>query len=185
MGSAAAPPPDRPKYALPERERRWLVAPSNAAALVAGPPTRIRDHYLEPGRLRLRCAVSSTGATVHKLGKKYGDRPAGDESITNLYLTAAEFDLLAALPGWIVDKQRYRVGPGALDRYGDGDDAAWIFELDFEDAAAAAACPHPAFADREVTGDPLWTGAALARRFGRRQPAAPAADGLSGAGRLV
>lgn len=164
-------PGDRPKYALPERERRWLVAPPTAVSLAEGPATTIRDHYLEPGRLRLRRTLSADGRSTFKLGKKYGDRPAGDESITNLYLSRAEFELFGALPGWVVDKQRYRVRQGCLDRYGDGADETWIFELDFDDAAAATACPHPAFVEREITGDPVWAGIALARRFGREHPA--------------
>ncbi len=63
------------------------------------------------------------GRTVFKLCRKYGDGTSGAESITNLYLSAAEHALLATLPGWSVSERRYRRPEGGLDHYHRGADA--------------------------------------------------------------
>ncbi|MEQ8858367.1 MAG: hypothetical protein RIC56_06950 [Pseudomonadales bacterium] len=162
----------RPKYSLPERERRWLVDATAAAPLLSGTPQCILDRYLDDTRLRLRRITAADGGEVYKLCKKYGDLPPGAESITNLYLDTGEFARLAALPGWQVDKQRFRVHEGSLDVYRSEDDSLRVFEHDFIDAASAAAYRPPAFTEREITADPDFTGAALARRFGRHYPQA-------------
>lgn len=157
---------DRPKYALPEFERRWLVGAGDARTLMTATPSRIRDRYLDGTRLRLRRVIDSNGQPICKLGKKYGDGAPGAESITNLYLTAAEFDVFDTLAGWVVEKLRYRVQHGSLDRYRSDADELLVFEREFADPGAAADYRPPPFAGREITADPTCSGAALAQRFG-------------------
>lgn len=169
---------NRPKYSRTEFERRWLVS-GDAASLLEGPAVRVVDRYLDGGRLRLRRMESGDGV-VHKLCKKYGDAPAGSESITNLYLAPAEYAALARLPGTSVEKRRHRVAGGSLDVYLGSAERVCIWEREFADADAAAHCLAPAFCGREVTGRADYAGAALARRFGRasappEHPAAPIA----------
>jgi CYTH domain-containing protein len=150
------------KYARPEIERRWLVT-SDVDALIAGAPcVEIEDRYITATRLRLRCVRSPAGATQYKLCKKYPKAP-GDafESITNIYLTADEFERLARLPAAVARKRRHRLAAGSLDVYSHPRRIA-IFEMEFASAAEAAAFVAPAFAGREITGDESLSGAALA-----------------------
>ena len=156
----------RPKYALAELERRWLVIERRLAGLELGAAHVIRDRYLDGARLRLRRMGSPAGGVVHKLCKKYGDASPGAESVTNLYLSASEYALLETLPGWVVEKLRYRCLGGSLDHYQRDGDALWVFEREFADPGSADAFPDPLFAGREITADADFTGAALARRFG-------------------
>lgn len=167
-----------PKYSRIEFERRWLVENRRAGTLAAAPASRILDRYLDGTRLRLRRLEAVDGTITLKLCKKYGDAPAGRESITNLYLSPAEYGLLARLPGWQVAKRRHRLaafagiedcGSGSLDHYQGAGDALWLFEREFADAAAAEACRAPPFCEREITGEADYSGAALARRFGAHE----------------
>ncbi len=161
--------PERPKYARAEIERRWLASAGLVAPLLTAAPLRILDLYLEGTRLRLRRVTAADGGRVYKLCKKYGDRPPGSESITNLYLSRGEFEQLQALGGWEVEKQRYRLHHGSLDVYQRDTDRLLLFEREFAAADLAADCEPPAFAGREITADPDFSGAALARRFGQRR----------------
>jgi CYTH domain-containing protein len=149
-----------PKYALEEIERRWLVDLVTVGPLAQLACREIDDRYLAGTRLRLR-RVEADGQAVHKLCKKYGKRPDGSEPITNLYLTPAEYDALARLPGHAVRKHRYALAGGALDVYVAPAGLA-IFEKEFGSVAEAQAYLPPAFAGVEVTHDPRYTGAALA-----------------------
>lgn len=157
----------RPKYARPEIERRWLVDPDRVQAASRGEVVHIRDRYLRGTRLRLRRIRRTGGEVEYKLCKKYGDSDANAESIVNVYLSADEHAMLDALPGWVVDKERGRCGGGSLDRYAAGSETLLVYEREFDDLERAAGWPGPDFAIREITGDPAFSGLALARRFGR------------------
>lgn len=117
--------------------------------------------------LRLRCIRRTGGEVEYKLCKKYGDSDASAESIVNVYLSADEHAMLDALPGWVVDKERHRCGGGSLDRYAAGSGTLLVYEREFDDLERAAVWASPDFATREITGDPAFSGLALARRFGR------------------
>jgi hypothetical protein len=123
----------------------------------------IDDLYIEGTRLRLRSIVDSRGERHFKLGKKYGKRSAHAEPITTLYLEEPEYLQLASLAGNRVSKRRFAIAGGSLDLYLPMDAVA-IFEREFPSATAAAAYDPPAFVTREVSGDPAFSGAALARR---------------------
>ncbi len=103
-----------------------------------------------------------TGAdgAVHKLCKKYGG--PGFEPITNLYLDIDEYARLSGLPGARTMKQRYSLAVGSLDIYQRPSPGLAIFEIEFPNETAAADFVPPAFVGREITGDPLYAGAALA-----------------------
>jgi hypothetical protein len=147
-----------PKYSLPEVERRWLVDVALLGPLDGMPYREIEDRYLEGTRLRLRKAVDLQGQIVLKLGKKYGPRDSV-EPITNIYLTAAEHSMLSALPGRTLRKRRYSLLGGAIDVYGE---QRAIFEMEFMSLPEAQRYVPPAFAVREVTHDPAFSGANLA-----------------------
>ena len=153
-----------PKYALLELERRWLVESFPLLSLEAYPYRRITDLYIQGTRLRLR---KDEGEVVtYKLCKKYGRTAELAEPITNLYLTEAEYLVLAALPADELVKRRYAVYGGALDVY-ETLPSVVVFEMEFATEKEARAYQPPAFAGPEVTGDPTRTGAALAA--GRRE----------------
>jgi CYTH domain-containing protein len=161
----------RPKYALAEVERRWLVDQAQVTGMALGAATRISDCYLDDSRLRLRRVEPDDGDVTFKLCKKYGDFAPGAESITNLYLSATEYALLATLPGWVVEKLRYRWMGGSLDHYqrltsSKRSDDLWVFERELIDLESAGSFVPPGFVTREITADANFTGATLARRFG-------------------
>ena len=101
------------KYARVERERRFLLSgPPPALAVTAS--RQITDRYLPGTGLRLRrVECLDGGACEFKLTQKV---PAGRPGyvqglITNTYLSAAEYDLLASLPGEVLSKTRLSVPP--------------------------------------------------------------------------
>lgn len=153
----------QPKYSINEIERRWLVRESALESLPDVPPTRITDKYLHGSRLRLRKVESENSAAIFKLCKKYGNRQGPTQSITNLYLDAAEYDQLSLLPGATIVKLRYRVEDGSMDVFESHTTIPTIFEKDFADEARAAAYCPPHFVDKEITGLENYSGAYLAR----------------------
>ena len=149
-----------PKYSLPEIERRWLVDRDAVSSLEGLPSRRIDDRYLHGTRLRLRKMTAADGAIDYKLCKKYGKSSHLTEPITNLYLTASEHDALATLPAASLFKTRYTIAGGSLDLF---DDGLAIFEKEFASEVEASAYTPPPFVLHEITGDPAYSGAALAR----------------------
>ena len=152
-----------PKYALSEIERRWFVPAELAQPLLQESPVKITDTYLRDSRLRLRRVDAADGSSIFKFCRKYGDRQGPSESITNLYLDEAEYDLLAGLPGVRVCKHRHRLAAGAIDVYGDR--ALHIFEIEFDALEVAMHYTPPDFVSREITGDEAYSGLALASQY--------------------
>lgn len=162
-----------PKYARLEIERRWLVMPESIGSLDGVAYTAIEDLYLPDTGLRLRAMRVPSGATVFKLCKKYGKSSALSEAMTNLYLSEAEHALLrSSFTDVSVSKRRYAVDGGAIDVYA-GNDEWYVFEKEFDSEVEALDYVPPRFATVEITGDPLYSGAALASRFDHRVPTAP------------
>jgi CYTH domain-containing protein len=151
-----------PKYAALEIERRWLVDLEAVGNLSNVPYRDIEDRYLADSRLRLRRLAHPDGAVVYKLGKKYGRRAAGSEPVTTIYLTRLEHEWLSVLPGAVTLKRRYRVAGGALDIHRRPREGLAIFEMEFDGEQAARDYVPPPFVTREITGEPAFTGAALA-----------------------
>ena len=94
------------KYALVERERRFLLAaapePSQAKEV-----RRITDRYLTGTRIRLRRVDrSAPDPSEFKLTQKVSaDRPGPVQgTITNTYLSEAEYDVFAVLPAAVLTK---------------------------------------------------------------------------------
>jgi len=161
-------PQKEPKYSLPEIERRWLVRDDVAAELLAAhvdtAPDVIEDRYVTGTRLRLRRVRHADGGETLKLCLKYGRASALREPITNLYLTAHEYAVLAVIDGASVRKRRFRVAGGSLDVFDEPAGTPTYFEREFATVEAAMAYEPPAFAAEEVTGEPEHTGANIARR---------------------
>jgi CYTH domain-containing protein len=157
------------KYAVVERERRWLL-PGRPPGLV-GEVLAIGDRYLVGTRLRLREVTHEDGAVVRKLGHKVrlGDT-AAEIACTSLYLDDAEWDALAGLPAHRLAKRRtcvsYEGVVVAVDEY-DGHLAGLVIaEIDTRDGPEVE-LPADWDVVVEVTRDERYTGAALAEALGR------------------
>lgn len=165
MGTWPEEPIREGKYARIERERRFLLTgPPLASAIIAS--RQITDRYLPGTRLRLRRVDHlESGACEFKLTQKV---PAGRPGyvqglITNTYLSAAEYDLLASLPAEVLSKRRLSVPPLSIDVY----DPPWhglvIADAEFSTDEAAQSFPKPVEAVAELTDDARFTGGSLAR----------------------
>lgn len=149
------------KYAVVERERRFLVSKLPDAAHER---RHIVDRYVTGTRLRLREVVTEDGAVTRKLGHKVrlGEGPH-EIACTSLYLDDGEWDVLSQLPAKTLRKVRHLVTQGgvtvAIDEL---DDGTLLAEIDDQDGPPV---PVPSWLDvvRDVTDDEQWTGAQLAR----------------------
>lgn len=155
------------KYAVVERERRFLVAevPEGVTAV-----RDIVDHYLDGTRLRLREVTEADGTVTRKLTHKVRlDGTAAEVACTNAYLDADEWAVMTTLPARTLRKQRsiverdgWRV---AVDRHEDG---TLVAEIDDGEpgGTAHATTGLPPWLDvlADVTLDEGWTGAGVARR---------------------
>ena len=153
------------KYAAVERERRWLCAGLPDLPVVRA--EAIEDLYFEGSRLRLRRATPvGGGAAILRLSKK-ADLAPERRLITTLYLTEAEYALFEDLPGRVLRKTRHYYAAGdvtlSVARFEGARAGLFLAEAEFADDAAMASFQHPAFALREVTDDPRYTGGELVR----------------------
>ena len=82
-----------------EQERRFLVDPAALPPLAPDGGYLIEDLYVQQTRLRLRKMTSlESGEPVYKFCKKYPRQDPLSGPIVNIYLSAAEYELLAGLP---------------------------------------------------------------------------------------
>ncbi|WP_372728295.1 hypothetical protein [Nocardioides sp.] len=150
------------KYAVVERERRFLIAGLPEGGLVE--TREIVDRYLTGTRMRLREVRAEDGRVVRKLGHKVrlSEGPA-EVACTNFYLDEDEWAVLSALPAtelrktrWVVRRDGWVV---AIDEHADG---TLVAEIDDGDRVSRAV---PEWLDvvMDVSGDERWTGVALAR----------------------
>ena len=166
-------PSGRTKYAVVERERRWLVDPAVAADVLGRSDysrrLRIADRYVRGTRLRLRTVTAHDGAVVTKLGHKVVVDPEPPSRIehTSLYLDAAEAELLATLPADALTKDRHRFDHGgrtlALDVFTGRHAGLVLVEVDLGAGDGTAVAPPPFPVVAEVTADHAFTGGALAQ----------------------
>ena len=152
---------DAPKYAVVERERRFVVAsiPEGVTRTL-----RIEDHYIENSRLRLRRVTAADGSHVYKLGHKVRlGQDASAIACTSMYLDDQEWDLLLTLPHRTLRKTRHIIDRDGLVVAVDAlDDGTLVAEVDDADSAPG---PGPTWLDvlQDVTRDEAWTGANRAR----------------------
>lgn len=112
--------------------------------------------------MRLR-KISSEHGTEFKLCKKYGKQDPLTEPICNLYLSLAEYKLIARLPGQISRKRRYSLIQGSIDLYLEPQLDIAIFEIEFETLDAAQNFVPPSFVLKEITNDRSYTGWQLSK----------------------
>ncbi len=143
------------KYARLESERRFLL--TALPDLPVRRVLRITDRYVHGTRLRVRLVEEDGQEPVRKLGQKVRlseDAPSVNAH-TTLYLDAAEFALLVALPAAVLIKTRYFLGDG------------WVVDVHASGLVLAETegTGEPPFSHvREVTDELAYTGGALAFR---------------------
>jgi CYTH domain-containing protein len=161
------------KYARFELERRYLLdhVPDGVDRTTA---RLITDRYIVGTRLRLRrIEPLDGGESTYKFGQKEAPSPPdfSRTTITNIYLTANEYHVLAEVAANELRKCRYTlVHDGhqySIDAF-EGDLAGLVLaEVSFEAERELDAHPTPSFATRDVSQDVRFTGAelAMARSF--------------------
>lgn len=158
----SAPPGKDLKYALVERERRFLLAgpPDQPATRVVA----ITDHYLTGTRIRLRRATETTDRgrhVVYKLTQKIPGLDGRPGLITTMYLSDEEYRTLAVVPAAVLHKARHSVPPFGIDVFEGALSGLHVAEAEFSsDEEMAAFSPGP-FVMAEVTGDHRFTGGHL------------------------
>jgi CYTH domain-containing protein len=153
------------KYSRVERERRFLLGlPPPPSAVTAS--RRITDRYLPGTRLRLRRVDHLSGeACEFKFTQKV---PAGRPGyvqglITNTYLSATEYDLLATLPAEVLSKTRLSVPPLSIDVFDPPLHGLVMADAEFPTDEAVRSFVPPPEAIAEVTDDIRFTGGNLVR----------------------
>lgn len=154
------------KYAVVERERRWLCESFPTECIVRS--SSIVDIYISDTQLRLREVRDlSTGSMQFKLTRKADITPS-KRIITTIYLSRHEHSLLCDLPSDQIEKTRHTVigldGIAiTLDQFSGGLSGLLLAEVEFASDREMVAYEAPTFTRREVTGDLLFTGGMLAR----------------------
>jgi CYTH domain-containing protein len=152
------------KYAWVERERRWLCRDIPLDRVVEA--EAITDLYVTGTRLRLREAIPRGGGPAMRRLTRKADVDARTRLLTSIYLSEAEFALLADLPGQRIHKLRHRLAAAggiilSVDRFQGSLEGLILAEAEFESAETLAAFPMPDFAVREVTDDLRYSGGML------------------------
>lgn len=153
------------KYARIERERRFLLArlPVASEAVVG---RRITDRYLTGTRLRLRRVEHPDSRTCEfKLTQKVpAERPGHVQGlITNVYLSQAEYDLIASLPAAVLCKTRLSVPLLGIDIFDPPLHGLVLAEAEFTTDEEARSFLPPLGTVAEVTEDTRFTGGTLVR----------------------
>ena len=157
------------KYAKIEEERRFLLKMVPADLDTLATYLKIIDRYITGTRLRLRRMEAPDGEIVaYKLGQKYQavDGAASETVMTNFYLNTNEYTALTVLKGNTIIKRRYAYPHGgydySLDVFEGHLDGLLLLEIERRPGVEIDSLPVPAFAIREVTHDPFFTGGELA-----------------------
>jgi len=154
--------PGHGRYAHLEREQRWAVRglPDGVESV-----SEITDRYVTGTRLRLRRAAMD-GDVVFKLAQKVRSTEGDPEVVrlTNIYVSADEYAVLAGLPASELRKSRWRSDwcdhTVAIDQFHDRLEGLVLAEVEL--GPDETRLPSPIFATRDVTNDDRFSGGALA-----------------------
>ena len=157
------------KYPRIEYERRFLVSPrARWESFVESYSKTFEDNYLRNTRLRIRLLTDSdTGRRLVKLTKKIESASPYLTTISRILLSPGEHELLEGLEGDRLRKVRYyhhhlgRVF--SVDVFEGELEGLVLCEAEAEDLAGLMLITPPAYAEREVTEDPFFTGGNLCR----------------------
>lgn len=156
------------KYACLEVEYRYLLNKVPEDLLDNPQGWLITDRYFPNTRLRLRQMKSlSRNEDIYKLTQKYRSETqnAYETTITNIYLTEAEYNLLESLAAKILKKTRYPYTTQnyslSIDVFEGRHQGLILAEMQLEKKAEAGAFVLPSFVLKDVTDDPFFTGGNL------------------------
>lgn len=156
------------KYACLEVECRYLLNKIPDDLLDNPKGWLITDRYLPNTRLRLRHMKSITGKEdIYKLTQKYRSKTqnAYETTITNMYLTEAEYNHFEALEAKTLTKRRYpymmQNHAFSIDVFEGRHQGLILAEMELEHEAEVSEFVLPSFVLKEVTNDPFFTGGNL------------------------
>ena len=142
------------KYAQVERERRFLLDHMPPGTRTAE-GRRIVDRYLTGTTLRLRHMSDHHGHDYKFTQKIPAAHPGPAQGvITSIYLSDAEYDLLANLPAETLTKTRYSVPPFGIDVFSPPLNGLVLAEIEFNTDVDLLAFQPPRQVIAEVTRDP-------------------------------
>lgn len=156
------------KYARVERERRYLLDGLPEGLTRASPHVQITDNYITGTRLRLRkVREPQTNKWTVKFTQKFAPN-AEDLSrtiITNIYLTAAESEVLGVFEANEIRKNRYPYEFAGrkftIDMFLGDLFGLVLAETGFDSDEELDSFPSPAFVVEDVTQKELFTGGSL------------------------
>jgi CYTH domain-containing protein len=156
------------KYACLEVERRFLLNKIPDDLFDNPKGWLITDRYFPNTRLRLRHMESVFGnENIYKLTQKYRSetQSAYETTLTNVYLTEAEYNLFEALEARILKKKRYpytvQNHSFSIDVFEGRHQGLILAEMELEKKEAADEFVLPSFVFKDVTDDPFFTGGNL------------------------
>jgi CYTH domain-containing protein len=156
------------KYALVERERRYLLQDLPEGLSRASHHVQITDNYLTGTRLRLRKVRDpQTNKWIVKFTQKFTPNPEdlSRTLITNTYLNASEYEALSVFEANEIRKNRYKFefegSRFAVDMF-IGDLLGLVLaEVSFDTDEELERFAPPPFALAEVTNNETFTGGRL------------------------
>jgi hypothetical protein len=153
------------KYALVERERRFLLRAVPEQGSIRS--VEIVDRYLDGSRVRLRAATTvdgeGKGSVQYKLTQKLPAPNGGPGLLTTFYLDPGEHRLFDSLPGAVLRKTRLSIPPFGVDDFRGVLAGLVIAEAEFSSDEELTAFVPPAWIGPEVTGDAAFSGGRLAQ----------------------
>jgi CYTH domain-containing protein len=160
--------PTESKYALVERERRYLLQDLPEGLTRASPHLQITDNYVSGTRLRLRKVRDpQTNKWTVKLTQKFA--PNSEDSsrtiITNIYLNALEAEVFGMFQENEIRKNRYPFEfegrKFSVDMFLGELFGLVLAEVNFATDEELDNYPRPPFAVADVTNNELFTGGRL------------------------
>ncbi|MGI8919708.1 MAG: hypothetical protein ACR2H6_14030 [Pyrinomonadaceae bacterium] len=156
------------RYALLERERRYLLDGLPEGLTRASPHVQITDNYITGTRLRLRkVREPQTNKWTVRFTQKFAPNPAdlSRAIITNIYLTAAESEVLGVFEGNEIRKNRYphefADRKFSIDMFLGDLLGLVLAETSFNSDEELDSFPPPPFVVEDVTNNDLFTGGNL------------------------
>jgi len=156
------------KYALVERERRYLLEDLPEGLNRASDHFQITDNYISGTRLRLRKVRDPrSNKWVVKFTQKYAPNPTdlSRTMITNSYLNAAEYEVLSMFEANEIRKNRYSLDfegrKFSVDMFLGDLLGLVLAEVSFDTDEEMEGFQSPPFALADVTNNETFTGGKL------------------------
>ncbi|MGH9956898.1 MAG: hypothetical protein ACREBC_07180, partial [Pyrinomonadaceae bacterium] len=156
------------RYALVERERRYLLQDLPEGLMRPDPHVQITDNYITGTRLRIRKVRDlKTSKWTVKFTQKFAPDPQdlSRTLITNIYLNATEAETLAIFEANEIRKNRYHFDfegrTFSIDMFLGDLFGLVLAEVSFETDEELESFAKPPFAIADVTNNELFTGGRL------------------------